>query len=364
VTRNGRMVAIILVPGLLLALGLGWLLMGYRSPPVDPGWALAGSQEVPAGAVTVRFSGTSTLLFSDGETSWMVDGWFSRPGAFALLFGRVAPDEEAISRGLAANGVTSLAAVFPMHSHYDHAMDAPEVARRTGAVLIGSESTANIGRGWGLPASQIQVVADRAPFQLGRFVITPIVSRHFEFPDPAMRERALADPLITEPLVPPVPAFDYKLGVPYVLHVSHPRGSWLIVGSAGYLDGALAGFSADTVFLGVGGLGSQTPAYREHFWRETVGRVSPSRVIPIHYDSLTAPLAGPFRGPSNAEALLGGDPEDTLRFLQHKQAANPALRFATLPRFDEVVLFDQACGPQANTPCMNQLQDRRSRNTQ
>jgi len=270
----------------------------------------------------------------------MVDGWFSRPGPFALLYGTIAPDLEAIERGLAANEVDTLVAVFPMHSHYDHAMDAPEVARRTGAVLLGSESTANIGRGWGLPESQIQVVADRAPFQLGQFVITPVVSRHFEFPDPEFRARALGDPLITAPLVPPVSAFDYKLGQAYVLHVKHPKGSWLIVGSAGYVKGALEGFNADTVFLGVGGLGSQTDDYRENFWRETVGRVAPQRVIPIHYDSLTAPAEGPFRGPLNAEAFLAGGLENTRLFLQQKQSDNPNLRFLTLPRFDEVVLFE------------------------
>ncbi len=323
-----------------LGAGLAWLLLVYKAPPVNPAWALAGSDNIPPGAVTVRFSGTSTLLFSDGETRWMVDGWFSRPGPFSLLFGEVAPDPGEIERGLAANEVTQLAAVFPVHSHYDHAMDAPEVARRTGALLLGSESTANIGRGWGLPESRIRVVSDRVPIRLGQFVITPIISRHFEFPDPAMRERALGDPLITEPLVPPVSAFDYKLGQPYVLHVSHPRGSWLIVGSAGYETGGLAGLQADTVFLGIGGLGSQTAQYREAFWRETVGRVNPERVIPIHYDSLTAPLEGPFRGPLNAEAFLAGGLQETRDFLEQKAADNPDLQFKTLPRFDEVVLFE------------------------
>lgn len=339
-TWKKRLLYSLLTLLVLLGAGLAWLLLFYKSPPVDPAWAVTGSDYIPAGAVTVRFTGTSTLLFSDGETQWMVDGWFSRPGPFKLLFGKIAPDLAAIARGLEANEVSTLAAVFPMHSHYDHAMDAPEVARRTGALLMGSESTANIGRGWGLPEAQIQVVADRAPFQLGQFVITPIVSRHFEFPDPELRARALDDPLITGPLVPPVSAFDYKLGQPYVLHVSHPQGSWLIVGSAGYVEGALAGVSADTVFLGVGGLGSQTAAYRESFWRETVGRVNPGRVIPIHYDSLTAPAEGPFKGPVNAEALLAGGLENTALFLRQKQADNPALDFNTLPRFDEVVLFE------------------------
>ncbi len=135
----------------------------------------------------MRFSGTATLLFSDGETQWMTDGWFTRPGPLRLLLGKIGPDLQAIEQGLAANHVDKLAAVLPVHSHYDHAMDAPEVARRTGALLLGSESTANIGRGWGLPESQIQVLVDRQPVHLGKFVITPIESRHFEFPDPAIR---------------------------------------------------------------------------------------------------------------------------------------------------------------------------------
>lgn len=325
---------------LLPLVAIAYSLLVYTRPPVDPDWALAGTLDIPPDALTVRFSGTSTLLFSDGETRWMVDGWFSRPGPLRLLLGEIAPDLDAIGRGLAANEITSLAAVFPVHSHYDHAMDAPEVAKRTGAVLLGSQSTANIGRGWGLPESQIQVVQNRVPVRLGQFVITPIESRHFQFPDPEIRRRALADPEITAPLVPPVGAFDYRLGKAYVLHVSHPKGSWLIVGSAGYDAGALQGLRADTVFLGVGGLGSQSVEYREAFWRETVGTVTPRRIIPIHYDSLTAPVEGPFRGPVKAMAFLSGGVDTTLSFLRGKEAENPGLVFQTLPRFSEVLLFE------------------------
>lgn len=334
------MLLLLLLLAILPALALAYALLVYTQPPVDPEWALPGSAEIPNGAVTVRFSGTATLLFSDGETQWMTDGWFSRPGPLRILLGKIGPDLQAIDRGLAANEVLELDAVLPLHSHYDHAMDAPEVAKRTGALLLGSESTANIGRGWGLPESQIQVVSDRTPVRLGQFVITPIESRHFEFPNPEIRRRALGNPLISEPLVPPVGAFDYRLGKAYVLHVNHPKGSWLIVGSAGYIDGALQGLAVDTVFLGVGGLGSQTAAYRKSFWRETVGTVRPGRIIPIHFDSLTAPVEGPFRGPVKAVAFLSGGRETTLSFLKQKEADNPQLRFNTLPRFDEVVLFE------------------------
>jgi L-ascorbate metabolism protein UlaG (beta-lactamase superfamily) len=329
---------------LLAALGAAsfYLLGTYDPPPVDPAWTVPASSEIPAGSVTVRWTGTATLVFSDGKTTWMTDGWFSRPGPLRLLLGKIEPDVDAIERGLASNGVDAahpLAAVFPVHSHYDHAMDAPEVARRTGALLLGSESTANIGRGWGLAERQIHVVRDRERVMVGRFVITPIASRHFEFPDPRVRERALGDPDIREPLVPPVDAFAYKVGVAWVLHVAHPKGSWLVVGSAGYLEDALEDFSADVVFLGIGGLGSQSDEYMESYWRETVDRTRPQRIIPIHWDSLTARVEGPFRGSVRAEGIVGRGGERTLAFLKAKQAANPGLAFQTLPRYEPVVLF-------------------------
>ncbi|MEE2663275.1 MAG: MBL fold metallo-hydrolase [Myxococcota bacterium] len=326
---------------LVVALGsVAYFYLGtYQAPAVDPAWQIAPSSVIPPGSVTVRWTGTATLVFSDGETTWMTDGWFSRPGLLALLMGRIEPDVEAIERGLARNAVTDLAAVFPVHSHYDHAMDAPEVARRTGALLLGSEATANIGRGWGLDESQIRAVEDREPISLGRFTLTPIESRHFQFPDPWVREQVLSDPEITTPLVPPVPVFDYKLGKAYALHVSHPRGSWLIQGSAGYIEGGLEGFEADVVFLGVGGLGSQSRAYRESYWRETVDRTGPSRVIPIHWDSLIGPAEGPFTGEVRAARFLSEGTQHTLEFLRAKESASPDLRFQTLPRFGAVVLF-------------------------
>jgi L-ascorbate metabolism protein UlaG (beta-lactamase superfamily) len=218
-------------------------------------------------------------------------------------------------------------------------MDSPEVARRTGATVYGSEATANICRGWGLPEAQIAVMADRAPFQLGDFVITPIVSKHFQFPDPEMVENLLTDSEIPEPLVPPVSAFDYKLGEAYMLHVAHPKGSFLIVGSAGFIPGQLEGMDVDAIFLGAGGIGSQTDSYRAAYWAETVEQTNPGRVILIHWDSLTGPLDGPMTGEVRIAGFLSKGASDARQFWLDKAGANPDIAFQTLPRFEPVVLF-------------------------
>jgi L-ascorbate metabolism protein UlaG (beta-lactamase superfamily) len=255
------------------------------------------------------------------------------------VFGKIQPDMAAIDLGLVKNAASRLAAVIPMHSHYDHAMDSPEVARRTGATVYGSEATANIARGWGLPEAQIRILHSGQPIVLGAFTITPLASRHFQFPDPEMVATLLTDSEIPEPLVPPASAFDYKLGEAWVLHVSHPKGSFLIVGSAGFIPGQLAGTDVDAVFLGVGGLGSQTAEYRAQFWSETVGRISPERIIPIHWDSLTGPLDGPMTGEIRIAGFLSRGADETLAFLKARAAEHSGVAFQTLPRFEEVILF-------------------------
>ena len=203
-------------------LGLSLSVVNYgvnnlsMAPPTQPEWEIIPREEVAAGSVTVRFTGSTTLLFDDGETSWMTDGWFSRPTFIEIITQRVEPDLSAISRGLKANEVDKLDAVIPLHSHYDHAMDSPEVARRTGAKLYGSESTANIARGWGLDEARIEIFTNKKPIVLGDFTITPIESNHFQFVDPEIAKTALHLPTIDSPLIPPAPITNYRVGKTYV----------------------------------------------------------------------------------------------------------------------------------------------------
>jgi glyoxylase-like metal-dependent hydrolase (beta-lactamase superfamily II) len=99
--------------------------------------------------LTARFMGVSTLMLSDGHTSIMTDGFFSRPGLLRVALGRIGPDCARIDTALRTLGYPTLAAVMVAHAHYDHALDSAVVASRTGAMLIGSASVANIGLGGG-----------------------------------------------------------------------------------------------------------------------------------------------------------------------------------------------------------------------
>jgi len=292
-------------------------------------------------AVTVRYMGNTNLLISDGTTTLLTDGWFSRPSTSELLFGKIGPDMDAISEAMSKGVIADVAAVIPVHSHYDHAMDSPEVARRTGALLVGSESTANIGRGWGLPEEQIRVVGSEEPIRFGEFTVTLIKSQHFQFPDPDMAAAALEDPVITEPLIPPVSALDYKMGGAYSIHVAHPLGTFLLQGSAGYVTGALDEYRADVVILGVGGVAAQTRSYQQDYWEQIVRVVRPDRVFPVHWDSLTDPLQDEPVMPNMLwSRVLDFQAEAGVNYALDN-ARKDGIDAALFPMWEEIVLFKQ-----------------------
>jgi L-ascorbate metabolism protein UlaG (beta-lactamase superfamily) len=176
--------------------------------------------------------------------------------------------------------------VITVHSHYDHAMDAPAVAARTGAVVVGSESTAHIARGLAFPEERIRVVTHTATLEFGDLEVTLVPSRHFP------HGQAVGE--LTAPLVPPVRALDYLEGECFAVFVRRHGRAVLVQGSAGYLEGALRGRHADTVYLAVGLLGSKDEDYRDAYWRETVHAVGAKRVVPVHWDDFTRPLDDPL----------------------------------------------------------------------
>lgn len=258
-------------------------------------------QAVP-GEVRVTYAGVSTMLISDGTTNLMVDGFFTRPDILHVMFDKVSPNDRVIDRGLERLGVAELDAIFPVHAHYDHAMDTPIVAAKTGAKMLGGKSAAMIARGAGLPEEQIVVVAQGEVLRFGAFDIRFIESVHA----PVATQNAM-QPDIHEPLTPPAKAFAYPTGQAWAIVIGHTdqdgmRHQMLVQGSAGFVEGALDDENVDAVFLGIGGLGSQPPLYQMNYWNETVSATDPQKVYPIHWDDFFIRLSEPLKasgGPLN-----------------------------------------------------------------
>lgn len=301
------------VLGLVLIVFIGgglWLYRGLTQHAELVDYAsLAPAPATASTEVRVTFLGVSTVLLDDGETRILTDGFFTRPNPKQLFLQKIAPDPAVISASLARAGIATLAAVIVCHSHYDHAMDAPLVALRTGAVIVGSPSTANVARGGDVPEDRILTPAPGVPLTFGRFRVTLLRARHMP--------TGFATGEITEPLRPPARASDYREGGSYAVLVEHGARALLINASAGFVPGAFAGRTADTVLLGIGQLGKHDETYMRDYWQEVVARLHARRVIPIHWDNFALPLDRPLQ----PIPQLFDDFAATMRFLTERGRA-------------------------------------------
>ena len=240
-----------------------------------------------ADAVSVTWLGVTTLLFDDNETQVLIDGFFTRPGITDLVFREISTDIANVNYAMAEFRIDRLAAIVPVHSHFDHAMDVGIVANRSSAVVLGSESTANIARGANLPVDQYQILANGETRKFGDFTITLIVSRHAPLSDD---KNSWFAGKIKSPLQQPARTEEWREGQTYSVLIGHPRGTTLIQGSAGYDKGNLNHLSADVVMLSVAGLSRLGRNYTADYWRETVTAVGASRIYPIHIEDFTRPF--------------------------------------------------------------------------
>jgi L-ascorbate metabolism protein UlaG (beta-lactamase superfamily) len=284
---------------------------------------------MPRGAVKVTFLGTATLLLDDGETQVMTDGFFTRPSLLQVAR-KVETDEKVVDAALKKAGVTRLKALFVAHSHYDHALDSATVAKKTGAKLYGSASTLNVGRGGGLKDEQMVKFEAGKEYAVGKFTVKVLPGKH----SPPIK--GINDDLgqtIDAPLKQPAPARAYKEGGSFDFLITRGGRSVLVMPSGNFVKGALDDVRADVLFLGVGGLGHQSREHKDALYDNTVKKVRPKLVVPIHWDSFFRPLDDrlePF-----GKAL--DDVPASFDFLLERLKADK-IRFGLLQGFQSIVL--------------------------
>ena len=226
----------------------------------------------------VRFLGTAGFELRGASRTILLDPYLSRPGLLRTAFGRLTPDEALLRAEL-----PSCDEVLVGHSHHDHALDAPAVAKIHGARLVGSESTLNMGRACGLPEAQL-VRAD-GPLRFGEVVATPIVSRHGK----AYGRVPLPGDIPAPPPWPPR-VFHLRHGPVYNWHVDLGDARVLHVDSADFVDETLEGVRCDVLCLCAIGR-----HYRRDYTRRIVELTRPEVVIPCHWDDFTLPWGAPAR---------------------------------------------------------------------
>ena len=258
--------------------------------------------------VKITYFGTTMLLFDDGETELLFDCHVTRPSIPKYLFGKLDTDREVADRVLDEFDFSRLKGIFISHSHHDHVMDAPYFAKHTGAVIYGSPSTLNVGRGNGVDEDHLRSFDDSMEYHVGDFHIQVIPSIHSK----AHWFNNDLGQTINRPITMPIGKMAFKEGGSVDFLVTHGEKKYLIRPSYNYLEGQLDDIRADVLFLGIGGLSKDTPERRKQFFIETVDKSEAKVVIPVHWDNFFKPLYGEIRGFSNSSE----NTEESMRLLR------------------------------------------------
>jgi L-ascorbate metabolism protein UlaG (beta-lactamase superfamily) len=250
----------------------------------DDATALRELQAVPLGlppGLELEWLGVSGYRITYEGVSLFVDPYVSRVPLRALLLGRLAmPDDALIERYVSAPG--PVAGVLVGHTHFDHAIDAPAIARRYGAKAYGSESLAHLMRLHGLGDLAVDVLPHK-PYELGPFVVRFVPSRHSKL---LFGRKVPMDGELTCDHLHGLHPRAYRCGQVWGIRIDVAGVSLYHQGSADLDDEELAARGPVDVFLaGVAGR-SFTPRY----WERILPLLDPRVVVPTHYDDFFAPL--------------------------------------------------------------------------
>jgi L-ascorbate metabolism protein UlaG (beta-lactamase superfamily) len=243
-----------------------------------------------AGPVSLTYLGTAGWQVTSGNTVILIDPYLTR-AKYPSPNDGVAPDDP---RPLVTTNsvVESDAAVidahikqadfiFLTHTHPDHSLDMPYIARKTGARVIGTESTANIAQAGGVPESQIRIVKGGEELNFDGFSVHVIRSLHGLFRKPAPGQAPSSPPLVPAGIRAPLRFGQHVEGgtLAYLLAIAGHR--IIFFGSMNYIESELTGLRPDIAMIGAMPERNNIEDYTPRLMR-VLG--NPPMVIPTHWD--------------------------------------------------------------------------------
>ena len=257
---------------------MGWL---YRS--IFPRWQPRAelrptTRSADGAAVRIRWLGTAGHVIETPTTTLLIDPFLSRPSLARLAGRRIAPDEAAIRARLPAR----VDAVLCGHSHFDHLLDAPFIARATGALIAGSGTTCMFARAEGVPEAQLVAVPPTGhTLRIGDATVRFVPSLHGRL---LFGRVPFPGEVTTTPSLP-ARMWHYRMGGAFGLLIDVGGLRIYHNGSANLVDAELDGARADVLLVGLAG----RKGTRDYL-RRLCDALAPQLIIPTHHDAFFAPL--------------------------------------------------------------------------
>src|SRR5580700_5080746 len=294
------------------------------------------SSSVKKGQAALEYMGAAGWRITDGTNVILIDPYLSRilgpPPPLAPPYSRLPGDTRPVYgwNDAAVPDVAAIDARVPRadfilvtHTHYDHVLDVPHIALKTHSSVIGTESTENVMRAYGVPEAQLITVRGGEDYDFGKFSLKVIPSIHSALDHKRYFSSETAPATLKAPLT---------------LKQIHPEGGTLaylvrfhghqilVFGGMNYIERELEGLQPDVALVGAGGSRKEIYDYTGRLMRVLN---NPPLIIPTHWDNFLLPYSA-----SQQTAV-----DAVQQFVQEVKVASPKTN-VIVPKYFEAIVVE------------------------
>jgi L-ascorbate metabolism protein UlaG (beta-lactamase superfamily) len=250
----------------------------------------AAQSEESSPPLQLKYLGAAGWEISDGNVVVLIDPYISR-----LKYGGGGhPDDDRpdfaredlaqSDTGLIDSIITRADFILVHHGHFDHLGDVPYIAEKTGAKVVGTETTITILRAYGIPEDQLYAVGGGEDYQFDGFSFRVLSSIHS-----ALAEKHYFDSRrwnADSGLEAPLRISQFIEGGSLMFLARFDHHDVLTMGSMNFVERELAGIHPDILLAGINGSRLGLYNYDQRLLSVTG---NPPIIIPTHWDNFRLP---------------------------------------------------------------------------
>lgn len=281
-------------------------------------------------SLQLTYLGAAGWEMTDGRVTVLVDPYISRlkygggghPDDDRPDFSRtdLAWSDTALIDGI----ITRADYILVHHGHFDHLGDVPYIAKRTGAKVIGTETTITILRAYEVPEDQLYAVRGGEDYEFEQFSVRVVPTLHSALGDKRYHDsrRWNAESGLEAPL-----RIDQFIEGGSLSFLARFEGhTVLTMGSMNFIEREFEGLNPDVLLAGINGSRLGLYKYDERLLRVTD---YPPVVVPTHWDDFRLPYG--FSQQANYERNI-------VPFVEVAGTVSPGTRVWTPTHLEPIVI--------------------------
>lgn len=253
---------------------------------------------LPAG-LELEWLGTAGYRLTYGGHTLLIDPYLARIPLSAVFRRAPALPDPSLHEPLLRPQLGEVVGILIGHTHFDHAIDVPVLARSLQTSAYGSDSLVRLMRAHGIQERAVEIQPHRS-YELGPFTVRFIPSLHSKL---LLGYKVPYDGALSCEHLDALSPNAYKCGAVYGIHIEVAGATLYHQGSANLIDEEVPRGEVDVFLAGIAGR-----SFTESYWQRILPRLQPAVVLANHFDDFFRPLSAPLGFSTNVN--LAALPEE------------------------------------------------------